>query len=190
MRTKLTYLILSFIIFQGCDLLSTRDPELPDAGRSSFIPATTPDLLFNNLKNSLKEKVVENYIGCFVDPAFLNRPYIYIPSAGSGIQFDVFLDWNVYSERQYFNNVKAAASENSPIVLQLLNEISNIVGDSAIYQYEYELTIPFQEESTLYKGICSFHIRNDSRSQWVITRWEDIKNQEFPSWSDLKGQYY
>ena len=113
-------MLLSFIILQGCDLLSTRDPELPEAGRSSFIPATTPDLLFNNLKNSFKEKIVENYLGSFVDPAFLNKPYHYIPSAGSGIQFDAFLDWNVLSERQYFNNVKAATSENSPIDLQLL----------------------------------------------------------------------
>lgn len=190
MRTKFTYLILSFVILQGCDLLNTRDPELPDAGRTSFIPATTPDLLFTNLKNSLKEKVVENYMGCFVDPAFLNRPYIYIPSAGSGFQFDVFQDWNVFSERQYFNNVIGATTENSPIVLQLLNEIINIVGDSAIYQYEYVLSIPFQEESALYKGNCQFHIRNDSRSQWVITRWEDIKDENYPSWSDLKGQYY
>jgi hypothetical protein len=189
-RKRLTYFILLSLLITSCDLLSTRDPETPDAGRSSFIPATTPDLLFTNLTNSFKEKVVENYVGCFVDPSFLNNNYLYIPSAGSGIQFDVFLDWNVYSERQYFNNVQAATTENSPIVLQLLNEISNIAGDSAIYQYEYVLSVPFQEESELYKGNCKFHIRNDSRSQWVITRWEDIKDQEYPSWSELKGQYY
>ena len=190
MKIKFTYLILIIIILQGCDLLNTRDPELPEAGRSSFIPATTPDLLFANLTNSFKEKIVENYVGCFVDPSFLNRHYFYIPSAGSGIQFDVFLDWDIFSERQYFNNVRAATSENSPIVLQLLNEISNIVGDSAIYQYEYVLSVPFQEASALYKGNCKFFIRNDSRSQWVITRWEDIKDQDYPSWSDLKGKYY
>jgi hypothetical protein len=189
-RKEYIYISALLLLINSCDLLSTRDPELPEAGRSSFIPATTPDLLFTNLTNSFKEKIVENYVGCFVDPSFLNRRYTYIPSAGSGIQFDVFLDWNVLSEKQYFNNVKAATSENSPIVLQLLNEVSNIAGDSAIYQYEYVLSVPFQDESVLYKGNCNFYIRNDSRSQWVITRWEDIKDQEYPSWSELKGQYY
>ncbi len=190
MRNKYIYILTMVVLAVGCDLLSTRDPELPEANRSSFVPATTPDLLFTNLTNSFKEKIVENYVGCFVDQSFLNRTYTYIPSAGSGVQFDVFIDWDVLSERQYFNNVQAATTENSPIVLQLLNEVSNISGDSAIYQYEYVLSIPFQEESALYKGNCKFHIRNDSRSQWVITRWEDIKDQEYPSWSELKGQYY
>lgn len=183
-------LYISLISLVSCDLISTREPEIPDTAKSNFVPATTPDLLFANLTNSFKEKIVENYLACFIDPLFLNKEFIFIPSAGSNIQFDIFSDWNIFSERQYFNNVKSASLENTPIILDLTNPVSNIYGDSAIFQYDYSIFLQLENESISYKGNCQFNIHNDSRNQWVITRWEDVKSEDFPSWSELKGNYY
>ena len=58
--------------------------------------------------------------------------------------------------------------------------------------FEYNLQIPFVEENLPknYKGNAEFVINRDNESQWVIVEWADIKTQEFPSWSELKGRLY
>lgn len=187
---KLLLVILLAYVMISCDLLDTREPEKPDAPRTNFITPTTPDLLFQNLSESLKEKVVENYMSCFVDESFLETKYKFIPSAGSIAQFNILADWDLNSERQYFNNLQSATQTGVPIILQLLNEINQPYGDSAVYQYDYILSIPLEGESVTYQGSAQFNIRVDSRNYWVITEWEDTKKENSPSWSELKGRYY
>ena len=83
---KKIIIILLIISITGCDLFTNRDPEDPDAARSNYLPATTLDILFSNLKNSLQEKVLENYMASFIDPSFINLPFILI--------FFIFLKFN------------------------------------------------------------------------------------------------
>ena len=188
---KKKYLILILMFLFGCDLLSTRDPEEPNTPRSDYLPATTPDILFSNIENSFKEKIIENYMASFVDPAFISIPFIFIPSAGATAVFPNLSDWNIDAERQYFNNLITATIPNVPIILSLENEIKNIFGDSAVYQFDYEISITTNDESIPeeYKGSLTFDIFLDSRNQWVISRWKDIKSSENPSWSELKGRF-
>ncbi len=187
---RILAITLILISIEGCDILTTRDSEKPDKPRSNFVTPTTPDLLFKNFSESLKEKVVENYMACFVDNAFLDKDYKFIPSAGSVAQFGALADWDLNSEKQYFNNLKSTTINNVPLILQLNHEISNTQGDSAVYQYDYILSVPFESSSISYRGNLKFNIHFDSRNHWVITRWEDTKNEEYPSWSELKGKYY
>lgn len=188
---KIIYFILLALLFTGCELFETRDPEEPNSPRSDFVTPTQPSILFLNLSNSLKQKVVENYLQCFVDESFLQEKYRFIPSAGSINQFTVLLDWDLDAERQYFNNLKSQTRDDSQIILELDNEISNTSADSAVYQYEYFLTVPIlDKDPVVYSGNMLFTIKLDTRSNWVITRWEDLNKENFPSWSELKGQYY
>lgn len=180
------------LILAGCDVFSTRSPEDPEGGRSSFIPATTPEILFQNLIDSFSEKIAENYLACFVDQAFLNREYKFIPSAGSVSQYSVLTYWDIEAERQYFNNVRSISNSEAPIILELLNEIATPQGDSASYQYDYRLMISSVDQSIppSYEGSLQFKIHLDNRQQWVITEWQDIKKDNFSSWSELKGRFY
>jgi hypothetical protein len=183
--------IIMFFMLLSCDILETRDPEDPTAPRSDFITPTQPSILFLNMKNSFKEKVVENYIQCFVDESFLSDDYEFIPSAGSIAQFTVLSDWSKEAERQYFNNIKSQTRQESQIVLEFENEENQTRADSAIFQYEYFITIPLLEgEASVYSGNVIFTVKLDSRSFWVITKWEDLKKEGFQSWSELKGTYY
>lgn len=193
MRKRLTEIFLLVLIFiSGCDILSTRDSEEPITQRSNFTVASTPGILFENLKNSLKEKVVENYLACFVDDSFLNKQYVFKPSAGAVSKFQNLLSWDLESERQYFNNLKAATKEGVPIILELTNEFNSPQIDSAVYQYDYTITLSSNDASiqSIYQGSLQFVINRDSRNQWVITRWEDIERNAQPSWSELKGRFY
>ena len=188
---KKTFIIL-LIILTGCDLFTNREPEKPDTARSNYLPATTHDILFSNLKNSLQEKVLENYMSSLIDPSFIDLPFIFIPSSEAVVKFPALVEWNLSAERQYFNNLINSTQQSTPIILDLQNEIKNATGDSAVYQYDYTLTLSSINENipTIYKGNVKFYIFLDSRNQWAIGRWEDIKIGSDPSWSDLKGAMY
>ncbi len=175
----------------GCDLLDTRTPEEPTEPRSNFITPIQPSTVFLNLKNSFKEKVVKNYMECLVDESFLPDGFTFVPSAGSIAQFAALSDWQKESERQYFNNLTSLTRQESQIVLELENEINITRADSAVFQYEYFITVPIIEgDAIVYSGNVIFTVKEDSRSLWVITKWEDIEKDDFPSWSEMKGTYY
>ena len=193
MRRKIIEIFfLSLFLFNGCDILSTRDSEEPITSRANFIPSSTPDILFNNLINSFKEKVVENYLACFVDDSFLEKQYSFKPSAGAVSKFQNLLSWDLESERQYFNNMISASEQGVPINLELMNAIGTPQLDSAVYQFDYTITFASVDASVegIYQGSVQFIINIDSRNQWVITSWEDIEKNEQPSWSELKGRFY
>lgn len=190
MKIKIALILLMFFI-SSCDLFSTRDEETPKNIGSTFVPPTTPQLLFENLKNSLSEKVLENYMASFVDTAFLSSGFKYIASSGAEATFQTLADWNLSSERIYINNVFSSV-QSSRISLSLLNENSTPQGDSALYFYDYTLSVPTNnpELPTAYQGSVEFTIKLDSRNQWVITKWRDIQMDDLPSWSELRGRFY
>ena len=147
-------IIILFLFLHGCDLFTNREPEKPDAARSNYLPATSSDILFSNLKNSMQEKVLENYMACFVDPSFSEITYIFIPSNQAVVRFPSLTEWNIPAERQYFNNLINNTSSNTPIILDLQNEIKNTIGDSTVFQYDYVLTFSSTDESLpdIYRG--------------------------------------
>ncbi len=190
MNNKL-FLILIVILLSSCDLFSTREVEEPQKSGSNYVPPTTPKLLFDNLRNSLSEKVSENYMASFVDSAFLNSEFNYIAASGAEATFQTLSHWDLSAERIYINNVFSAVGQ-SAILLSLTDEFSTPQGDSAIYFYTYALNVPTNNPDfpTVYQGNVEFTIKLDSRNQWVITKWRDIQVGNLPSWSELRGRYY
>ncbi|MBU2506672.1 MAG: hypothetical protein KJ799_08105, partial [Bacteroidetes bacterium] len=93
-------------------------------------------------------------------------------------------------ERQYFLNLRSQVSAKVPIVLDLQNMIANIQSDSAVYQFDYLLSVYINSEVRSYQGNVQFNIILDSRNFWVVRGWEDIKKQNFSSWSELKGAFH
>jgi hypothetical protein len=189
---KFFFISLLSLLIIGCDILNTREPEQPDTGRKTYLPATTPDILFLNLKNSLKEKVLENYMACFVDNAFISVPFFFRASPEAVAAYPVLADWDLSGEQQYFNNLSVNTRADTPIILTLQNEIKNTMGDSANYQYDYIISLtPIGDKlHKTYKGNLEFTIYLDSRNQWSIARWVDHKIGNNPSWSELKGTLY
>ena len=190
MKILITFVLLFSMI--SCDLLTTRDPEKPNTAGNSNIPATTPDILFNNFISSIQNKVLENYLACFVDPTFSNKNFRFFASTGALSQFPSLIVWSVDSERQYFNNMKAISKEGQSISLSLSNVNNTQLGDSAVYQYDYLLSFQANDQNVAgdYQGSAQFKIYLDSRNQWVIAEWYDLRKDNYPSWSELKGRLY
>lgn len=175
----------------SCDLLTTRDPEKPDTLASNNIPATSPDLLFSNLKSSIEEKVVENYMQCFVDPLFLQKEFKFFSST---TQYPILNNWNLDLEKQNFVNLKSRSKTGNSISLGTSNITTTQFGDSAVYQFDYVISLSANDQniSGIYKGRSEFKIFLDKRnpSQWVIVEWRDFAMGNSLSWSDLKGRLY
>ncbi len=189
---KKLFVIILILLLSSCDIFETRQPEDPNTGRTDFVTPTTPDILFNNLMSSLKEKVVENYLQCLVDPTLSTEQFLFISSASSMQNYPALSTWERESERQYFNNLKTSVSDESPILLELFNEFQNVQGNTANFQYDYRIVITPIDEAipTEYRGTAIFNIQLDTRNYWVISSWEDIGIESYSSWSDLKGRFY
>lgn len=192
MRTKIIISLLLVITFVSCDLFTTRDPESPENPSTNLIPATTPDILFSNLKSSIESKVLEYYLSCFVDQTYLSKDFVFIASGSALTQYPVLSFWNLNSERQYFNNLIANLSEGSSIAISYENQTNSPQGDSSIYSLDYTININSTNAALAgeYKGSAQFKIYLDSRNQWVIVEWLDIKKENYSCWSDLKGKVY
>ena len=180
------------VIFSGCDLFNTRDPEAPDQPRSNYKSAVTPEILLENFTNALSEKNVQNYLNCLTDSSFSEKEYQFIPSAGSSSIYPVLLDgWSKKSEEQFFNNLISHISPDQPITFTKNNENSSFSGDNKIvYTATYFLVFtPNDDVDKKFEGELQFNLIRDSRQVWTIYLWQDIKSSQNASWSELKGFY-
>jgi len=194
MHNYLHKIILFLVLITSacsCNLITTRDAEDPELGRSSYVIATTPDQLFINMRNSFAEKIEKDYMSSFVDSSFLSLPYQFSPSAESTLKFNVLTEWDLEAEETYFRNlINAVGEENIILNLQLLS--NSVEGNSESRNYDYRINLPPIDESTssVYEGNAFFKVNLDNNNQWVITEWIDTKTGDNPTWSELKGRFY
>ncbi|MCF8260670.1 MAG: hypothetical protein K9J12_07850 [Melioribacteraceae bacterium] len=185
------FVFFAFLFLNSCDLFVTREPESPDSGSQNFNAAVVPEILFDNLVTSFKEKKIEYYQSCFLDTLSLNREFQFIPTADAANKYSAFADWNLSSEEVYFRNLISEVEESIPISLVLSNELVVSQGEVQEFQFDYSIVVIDQNALTnIFSGIIRITIEIDNRQQWVITKWEDSKISDELSWSDLKGIYY
>ena len=191
------YFLITIVLnsFISCDLFTTRDAEIPDQSRSNFQPPVEPAVVIDNLKNSLSDKNIENYIACFVDTIFSQRTFNFSASSEAVSLYQIFLQgWGLNEEKRYLSGAINKVPKDFPITLILSNEnYSSLSGDSSIYTATYVLSLPVlsgDPTPTNYAGNLQFNMVRDSRSEYVIYFWKDTKSQTLPSWSELKGSFY
>ncbi|MCH8941772.1 MAG: hypothetical protein IIA48_04945 [Bacteroidetes bacterium] len=191
MRFIFVILLLFFLI--GCDIFSTREAEPPNQSRSNYHTPVTSDLLIQNLINSLADKNLGNYLLSFSDTNFTSKVFTYSASSSAISQFPALANnWGVRNEEQYFNSLISKVQKDQPITLNLSNISSSPQGDSLFYTASYFINIPSisGDIQSNYQGELRFSLIRDSRATWAIYFWQDTKNSNLPSWSELKGRLY
>lgn len=119
----------------------------------------------------------------------VNRDFFFVPSGNVSSIFPI--DWHVDDEFQYFNNLVTKSPESVPITLSFTGEIYDVRADSALYTAQYSISVPvLNSDPKIYQGSLKFTMTRDINSAWIIYFWEDIANQGFKSWSDLKIEFY
>lgn len=178
----------------GCDIFTTRDPETPDQSRSNYVDAFEREIVIQNLINAFDDKNSIDYLKSFANLDFSNRPFSFIPSSTASTRYQtIWVDWNLTSELQSFNNMITTVPDELPPVLSLSSSPNSfsVFGDSLIYTSEYFISVPQRNADPLsFEGNVEFSMIRDSRSIWVIYFWKDNAVGDNPSWSDLKGSLY
>ncbi|MGO9482735.1 MAG: hypothetical protein ACLP05_13275 [Candidatus Kryptoniota bacterium] len=183
-------LLVVLVLFTGCDLFETRQPQPPQQGQSGILPPTTPDIVIQNLTSAIQGKNVEGYISCLSDNKFSFMP----PSdVGSHYQ-SVFANWNQNSEEIYFDNLVANSSDMAEPSLNLYDVVSTqLAGDSAQYSANYTLTWPnkLSNYPQQVQGNLQLWLGVDEDGNWSIYRWIDSSLRvDSLTWSDMKARFY
>jgi len=188
-------LVIILVLFSAvsCDIFETRDPEPPDQSRSNYRPATSPEILIQNLIDSFADKDVVNYQNTFVT-GLSSKDFTFVPSSTALSRFqNLWPTWNIDAEVQYFNNMKTSVPDELPVLLSGLSlspESFSIFGDSLKYNSEYFISVPqINSEPLIFQGNLELSMINVS-TVWLVYFWKDNAIEDNPSWSDLKGSVY
>ena len=190
-KLKYSVIFLSLVlIYQGCGIFETRDPEDPETIRSTFYPPTSADLVIDNLSFAVQEKNSSNYFKCLSLSNFQ-----YLPDSRSQQQYElIFTNWTVNSEKNYFDNLIARQEGgNSSAVLFVDNErLTQYSSDSARYQPDYIFVFQHNQGNIpkSSRGRMSLILATDSDDLYYIRRWEDFRQNDTDfTWSEFKANF-
>jgi len=194
-QLKILILFLMALLIVSCELFTTRNPEEPDTGKSSFVPPTSPNIVISNFISAIVEKNVENYISCLSDTSSSDKyPFYFKPTANAfALYSSIFQSWNNFNERNYFNKlISAMPSDINPMISFENSRFEILMPDSAVFVADYELKVEHLLTSIdkNFKGTLQFTIFPRDNGLWIIKTWYDLQNQtdSIKSWSFLKAQ--
>ncbi len=174
------------VLAAGCDVFAPRTPEPPDTGSGPFVQPDTPDLVVQNLTESL---------------ATLNTT-AYRRSLGAGFRFtptpaalsrDAFwASWGLAEEEAYFRTLVAAAQPGATYSLRLADVGTPEIGEARyVLDASYVLTALHRrpDAPTVVQGRLRWTITRQDDGLWYLTDWTDEALGGAPSWSDLKAAF-
>jgi hypothetical protein len=191
---KRVNVIILFVLAAGCENpFTTREPEPPEQNSSNFIPPTTPEIVFANLKIAIQERNVENYIRSFVDTSRSSKSFTLIPDQGvAATNPGIFQNWRLEDERRYITQLLQVTPSDSIRNLRFIEESRSETASTASFTQSYELILRHTRQTsnipTEFRGQSRFMLEKDQSGDWAIYRWEDFAtNDADPSWSELKA---
>ena len=196
MRCNATRIIAGVIagaLLAGCGLFQTRDPESPVGSNGINPPASSPDMVLQNLVSAVQQKNLQDYQKLISDTVTGVKAYTFVPTADAAIRYNsVFARWSKAAESQAFQNVLASLPSSAYPTLAFLNtSIVRFQADSAIISSEYLLIMPHRlaTVTTTFAGRADFYTAPDKNQSWTIYRWVDYTTKRDSSWSDCKGAF-
>ena len=193
MKKSITNIILIFLLV-SCNLLETRDPELPNSDKSSYLPPTSPNIVISNFINAIVEKNTENYILCFSSDTDENVFTFQATADAYAIYTSIFDHWDTDDERGYFLSMISNLDEDSKPVVVFSNQKFDVLSpDSSVFIADYSLNISHNLATIEndFTGTLQFTLYPKTDALWCIVRWIDIKNTQdtLDSWSILKAVF-
>ncbi len=207
------FLKIAFLLFlfTCTNPFTTREGQVEKPGSNvpgpagTYDPAVTPELVFVNLKKSLQEKNVAEYMRCFIPPNLEGQPhqFRFIPEQHFSNEFSR-QPWTLTDEQNYFIQISQSQKGNYPKMDLILANGQEIpltpitptsVDDSLeTGSLKYSLKIAFsQDSSKTYQGLLQFHLFKSKTPPevWYIYYWQDnaIDKNYDATWTNLKLYY-
>ena len=192
-KTISIFFILLLFSISGCDLFSTREPELPENRQSNWIPPLSPDQVILNLQNSFYERIAENFIRCLVDTAYSEAVYVFDPDPEVAVEyFSVFENWSLQNEEAVIRQLFSIIPDENTAFLVFSEENWELYGsENAIYAAQYRLELHHTQPGidSVFQGFLIYHLSPDNRGEWSVTQWIDNGISGSESWSRLKAVF-
>lgn len=181
----ISFVICSVIFIVCSNPFETREPEPPTEDKSNWVQPIIPERVMDNLRYSIQEGNILNYMKCFTDTA---SRFKFIPDDLVRRNNPSFFDqWNLTSEQSYMSQVVSATTDSLRKVsfynITVVND-----PDSVLINFNYELEFRHNRGVVypkIYKGQTDFWL-NSGNGEWYITTWIDYGTEEDPSWSSVK----
>lgn len=195
---KIIVLIISVVVIcSSCDIFSTRDPETPSGLSEDFPPATSTDILIDNLINSFNSENYTVYLNCFTNTTKDSKNnFEFIAAADALANYPgLFSAWSIDNETRNIKALFAALDESQKPILSLSNTKYEIkTADSSVFSADYYISIKLAENSQadIYKGSMYLTFMPENNGLWRIGRWTDINKKSDTldlSWSMLKAKF-
>jgi hypothetical protein len=182
---------LCSLLFTSCNIFETRSTEPPNETRTHFVTPITDSLVIENLKYAIEERNTENYLKCFSDTAHRGAVFTFIPSQDVSSQYRIFDEWNLHSERKFFDRLRISTMMNTPSALLLATRNKTEASDSVLLTADYTVSfVHNQNFSREARGLVEFIItRNLTNGLWGIRRWSDFKTDSSHTWSYWKARF-
>lgn len=177
----------------ACGILETRTPQPPAQTSSTFVPATSPSIVLDNLINAVRERNTDNYIRCLVDSNFSDKRFSFVPTQVAQSTYAIkFISWSLSSERGYFENLKSQTPSTATALLFFSSQkFESVQSDSALFTGAYDLVFQHDQSGVPQeaKGTLQFYLATDRNKLWSIYRWIDLQTGLDFSWSEMKGRF-
>jgi hypothetical protein len=181
------------LILAACGILETRTPQPPAQTSSTFVPATSPSIVLDNLTNAVRERNTDNYIRCLVDSNFSDKRFSFVPTQVAQSTYAIkFNGWSLSSERGYFENLKSQTPSTATALLFFSSQkFESVQSDSALFTGAYDLVFQHDQSGVPQeaKGTLQFYLATDRNKLWSIYRWIDLQTGSDFSWSEMKGRF-
>ncbi len=148
-----------------------------------------------NLRNSIAEKNITNYLRCLADTGTSSKQFRFVPEATvANANPGLFLRWGIEEERNYLNQLilYLPKDSTSQLTLSPLKE-DTFPPDSVILVQDYRLIMKYKCEAgecpTAMSGQAEFRLIRNTEDFWYIHRWTDNATGDEPSWSALKAKF-
>ena len=206
MKILIPFILFVFLLTLQCtNPFTTRSdqvqkPDNQNGSNTSYDPAINPDLVFTNLRKSINQKKIEEYMRCLIPEQNQNEhQYIFDADPYFKDEFST-RPWTLSDERNYFTQLILSGKNDYPLLsfefadsnLSLRPITPTSVNDSLeSNSVPYKLRVTYTPDSSVvYQGQCRFKIFKLTAppETWHIYYWQDLAvNQMYDkTWTFLK----
>lgn len=188
----LIFILIFAMVFVCKTPFSTREPEPPNTGQSSWIQPTSPNFVMMNLRKSISEKNANNYLRCLADSGVSEHSFSYIPdAAANAANPHLFEKWDKEKERNFLNQLLVFLPKDCTSTVDFQLKSENAFQDSVILMQDYTLIIAHKQQQQgcpkYMKGQAEIRLIRSSEDLWYIHRWIDYATGDYPTWSALRA---
>ncbi len=191
MKSSAALLLLAAVaaglLWSGCSLFSTREPEPPITSGGTFAQADTPEQVIENVKAAIAEMNALNY------RRSLSDDFKYTPTVSALARHAFWSTWDRADEERYFSTLAAAYRKTTTPDLQFFNSsIAIDREDRYVFDANYVLKVDHSrpEKPKEVQGHLTWVIVRGQDGLWSIAEWTDQQFESTFSWSDLKASFY